>query len=341
MNDLQVPLSVQTDEHPKQISVKDIITDVDGSNEYALSDAEKGHEEQIDTSKLFALAEPAKENVLEKVVEDILQYQSALANNELIRSRKESVINERNSACRKRPRKLNLNHIIQFPYLGERYSELEAIAYAQSKVSPNSDISIESHLASIIGQYAGTRVLTGEDVGFWRHEEAVRKRSKRQDNGMDIVGMTVDFKSSLIKHDSMSRNLSILDYATSVKPHMLNRSKIVYVQTFVAFLRTKPCAIVYLTGWARGDDFPEMGSIVRSHSQTEYMKELHTLFQYQMAPIMPVEHMNNNTHIQLQIHNLVKSNDSRYIEYFNDNYRYLPWVDFKEDELIEPVKDPF
>ena len=139
MNDLQVPLSVQTDEHPKQISVKDIITDVDGSNEYALSDAEKGHEEQIDTSKLFALAEPAKENVLEKVVEDILQYQSALANNELIRSRKESVINERNSACRKRPRKLNLNHIIQFPYLGERYSELEAIAYAQSKVSPNSD----------------------------------------------------------------------------------------------------------------------------------------------------------------------------------------------------------
>lgn len=347
------PLVVQTESHHRKVSVSDVITDVKSlphtsveeisSKEIMTSQDEifsKDEPLPISTSRLFALDKPRSKLAIEEIVDDMLGYQTAISRNEIMRSNTESVIKERNQACKHKTRRLDLNNVIQFPYFGEYYDEFQKIAYAQASISPGENISIETHLASVIGQYMGTRMITGSDEGFWEHNERVSRRKKRQDYGVDILGMSVDFKTSMLKHDSMSRNLSLLDYTTTIKPFNLERKESVYIQMFVAFLRKEPCAMVYLTGWALGNDFPEKGAVVRNNNNTGYLKEMHTLFQYQLAPWPPIPWKTNKLHVEDRINHLSGAKDAESYKYFFDNYNLQPWLDFviTDTELHD---DPF
>ena len=347
------PLVVQTESHHRKVSVSDVITDIESlprqyaeeiqSEEKMISQDEvfsKGESLPISTSRLFALDKPRPKLAIEEIVDDMLGYQTAISQNEIVRSNTKGVINERNQACKHKRRRLDLNNVIQFPYFGEQYDEFQKIAYAQASISPGENISIETHLASVIGQYMGTRMITGSDDGFWEHNERASRRRKRQDYGVDILGMSVDFKTSMLKHDSMSRNLSLLDYTTTIKPFNLERKESIYIQMFVAFFRTEPCAMVYLTGWATGKDFPEKGVVVRNHNNTGYLKDMHTLFQYQLAPWPPIPWKTNKSHIQERINHLSGARDTESCKYFFDHYTLQPWLDFVMTDT-ESHDDPF
>ena len=255
-----------------------------------------------------------------KMLDDIQELERKFVVNEIERSVSRKT--ERNSSAIFASQKSWMNDIIQYPYFGEEFENLYSIAKNQYDISKN--IPFENQLASVIGPYVAVKLMTGCDVGFWKHNSFVSNRSKRSDYGQDIIGCSLDFKTTLIKSDHMHRGYSIMDYVLSVPQFILSkkdRSNTVFVQLLVSFLREHKTALVYVIGWATADMFPDAGEQFPNGTANIY-SDKHILYNFQLKPFPPYQFDMNKSQIETYAS---ESNDSRWNDF---NFRPFKESDF-------------
>lgn len=171
-------------------------------------------------------------------------------------------------------------------FLVEEKDFIKLYSVAQKCFEVSRTVATEYLFVGAIGQFAVSKFLTGNDSAFWEHESIVENRPNRFDQGMDIPGLKLDVKSSLLKRETS--NYALLDYTLAVKEHLMGYHS-TYVQALVAFMQNKNMAMVYITGWANSDMFAEpweQDDIVPPQFQSMF-----SLGTFQLNPIPPYLHI--------------------------------------------------
>jgi hypothetical protein len=182
---------------------------------------------------------------------------------------------------------LSMTDICQFVVEEDDFIKLYGVAEKCFNVSKN--VAIEYLFVGAIGQFAVSKFLTGSDKAFWEHEKIVENRPNRFDQGMDIPGLKLDVKSSMLKRETS--NYALLDYTLSVKEHLMGYQS-TYVQSLVAFMQKEKTAMVYITGWANADMFARPGEQVGT--VPVQFQDMFSLCTFQLNPIPPFLHINSH-----------------------------------------------
>jgi len=227
------------------------------------------------------------------ILDDLSTLNETISNNETNRGTKK--LEERFATYVISPKMLSMNDIIQFPYMGEEWDELKRIIDRQYEKSPN--IAYPNHAASVIGPYVAIRAIKGTVEPFWDHHNAFKNSRNNKDYGTDIIGMNIDFKTTLIRKEHLlyPNKYSVLDYILAIPPHIKkksNRQGHVIAQLLVHWLRDDGTANVYLTGWATVEDFPDTGEQYPNGAEQHYINQ-HCLYGYQLKAHAPFQFDSN------------------------------------------------
>lgn len=125
-----------------------------------------------------------------------------------------------------------------------------------SRVRPDRQDRVDSlktdQLVGQIGQYAGSKWMTGSAEPYRLSRWVANQNPDRGDGGSDILGSNIDFKASLVRRSDRS----LLQYNLPVRPHERHGGWI-YVLVLVTDLQPQVSAVANLMGWVMDEDLPE------------------------------------------------------------------------------------
>lgn len=136
----------------------------------------------------------------------------------------------------------------------ERNSELASlggVSQIRDRQDRQENLGIDQ-LVGQIGQYAGSRWLTGSSEQYRVSRWVANRNPELGDGGSDILASNIDFKASLVRNTSKS----LLTYNLPVRQRERHTDWL-YVLVLVTDVVPQKSAQAHLIGWATTDMLPE------------------------------------------------------------------------------------